>query len=220
MLSTIVLKFLKNLKQNNNKPWMDLHRNEYEKAKADFHLFVDEMINNIAKFDTSIGMLKSKECSFRINRDIRFSKDKRPYKNNMAAYFNREGKKGRGAGYYIHIEPGKSFVAAGIWMPEAKDLAAIRQEIDYNFEEWEKILNAASFKNQFKDGIDNSDTLVRPPKGYTDDNPAITYLKFKSFIFRKSFSDKEVLDKSFPKAVSKTFQTVKPVIEFINRSLD
>ena len=220
MLSTIVLKFLKNLKQNNNKPWMDLHRNDYEKAKEDFHLFVDEMINNIAKFDTSIGMLKSKECSFRINRDIRFSKDKRPYKNNMAAYFNREGKKGRGAGYYIHIEPGKSFVAAGIWMPEAKDLAAIRQEIDYNFEEWEKILNAASFKNQFKDGIDNSDTLVRPPKGYTDDNPAITYLKFKSFIFRKSFSDKEVLDKSFPKAVSKTFQTVKPVIEFINRSLD
>ena len=220
MLSTIVLKFLKNLKQNNNKPWMDLHRNEYEKAKADFHLFVDEMINNIAKFDASIGMLKSKECSFRINRDIRFSKDKRPYKNNMAAYFNREGKKGRGAGYYIHIEPGKSFVAAGIWMPEAKDLAAIRQEIDYNFEEWEKILNAASFKNQFKDGIDNSDTLVRPPKGYTDDNPAITYLKFKSFIFRKSFSDKEVLDSSFPKAVSKTFQTVKPVIEFINRSLD
>lgn len=220
MLSTIVLKFLKNLKQNNNKPWMDLHRNEYEKAKADFHLFVDEMINNIAKFDTSIGMLKSKECSFRINRDIRFSKDKRPYKNNMAAYFNREGKKGRGAGYYIHIEPGKSFVAAGIWMPEAKDLAAIRQEIDYNFEEWEKILSTASFKNQFKDGIDNSDTLVRPPKGYTDDNPAITYLKFKSFIFRKSFSDKEVLDKSFPKAVSKTFQTVKPVIEFINRSLD
>ena len=220
MLSTIVLKFLKNLKQNNNKPWMDLHRNEYEKAKEDFHLFVDEMINNIAKFDTSIGMLKSKECSFRINRDIRFSKDKRPYKNNMAAYFNREGKKGRGAGYYIHIEPGKSFVAAGIWMPEAKDLAAIRQEIDYNFEEWEKILSTASFKNQFKDGIDNSDTLVRPPKGYTDDNPAITYLKFKSFIFRKSFSDKEVLDSSFPKAVSKTFQTVKPVIEFINRSLD
>lgn len=220
MLSTIVLKFLKNLKQNNNKPWMDLHRNDYEKAKEDFHLFVDEMINNIAKFDTSIGMLKSKECSFRINRDIRFSKDKRPYKNNMAAYFNREGKKGRGAGYYIHIEPGKSFVAAGIWMPEAKDLAAIRQEIDYNFEEWEKILSTASFKNQFKDGIDNSDTLVRPPKGYTDDNPAITYLKFKSFIFRKSFSDKEVLDSSFPKAVSKTFQTVKPVIEFINRSLD
>ena len=220
MLSTIVLKFLKNLKQNNNKPWMDLHRNDYEKAKEDFHLFVDEMINNIAKFDTSIGMLKSKECSFRINRDIRFSKDKRPYKNNMAAYFNREGKKGRGAGYYIHIEPGKSFVAAGIWMPEAKDLAAIRQEIDYNFEEWEKILSTASFKNQFKDGIDNSDTLVRPPKGYTDDNPAITYLKFKSFIFRKSFSDKEVLDSSFPKVVSKTFQTVKPVIEFINRSLD
>ena len=220
MLSTIVLKFLKNLKQNNNQPWMDLHRNDYEKAKEDFHLFVDEMINNIAKFDTSIGMLKSKECSFRINRDIRFSKDKRPYKNNMAAYFNREGKKGRGAGYYIHIEPGKSFVAAGIWMPEAKDLAAIRQEIDYNFEEWEKILSTASFKNQFKDGIDNSDTLVRPPKGYTDDNPAITYLKFKSFIFRKSFSDKEVLDSSFPKVVSKTFQTVKPVIEFINRSLD
>ena len=220
MLSTIVLKFLKNLKQNNNKPWMDLHRNDYEKAKEDFHLFVDEMINNIAKFDTSIGMLKSKECSFRINRYISFSKDKRPYKNNMAAYFNREGKKGRGAGYYIHIEPGKSFVAAGIWMPEAKDLAAIRQEIDYNFEEWEKILSTASFKNQFKDGIDNSDTLVRPPKGYTDDNQAITYLKFKSFIFRKSFSDKEVLDSSFPKVVSKTFQTVMPVIEFINRSLD
>ncbi len=125
---------------------------------------------------------------FRINRDVRFSKDKSPYKNNMAGYFNVDGKKGNGAGYYLHIEPGKSFAAGGIWMPEPKDLIKIRQEIDYSFDDWKKIITNTSFKKTFTEGI-KGEALVRPPKGYDEDNPAIQFIKQKSFIVTKSFTD-------------------------------
>ena len=117
MLQPSTLQFLTGLKKNNNKSWFEQHRKQYELAREDFHLLVGTAIKSIAGFDAPIGNLSAKECVFRINRDVRFSKDKRPYKNNMAGYFNKGGKKSNGAGYYLHIEPGKSFAAGGIWMP-------------------------------------------------------------------------------------------------------
>ena len=114
MLQPSTLKFLKDLKKNNNKPWFDEHRKQYENSKADILVLTTQMINAIAIFDKPIGILQPKNCTFRINRDVRFSKNKDPYKSNMAAYFNKDGKKGIGAGYYLHIEPGKSFAAGGI----------------------------------------------------------------------------------------------------------
>jgi len=220
MLTPAVLKFLSALKKNNNKSWFDNHRDQYEMVKDEFRSFVGEMITGISRFDRSIEMLQPKDCMFRINRDVRFSKDKRPYKNNMAAYFNKGGKKGSGAGYYIHIEPGKSFVAAGIWMPPSEELSKIRQEIDYNYDEWKKILSHKDFKKYFNGNIDTKESLIRPPKGYTEDNPAINYIKLKSFIAISAFTDKEITDKTFVKNLSKKFETVKPLIDFINRSLD
>ncbi len=220
MLPIDTLKFLKSLQNNNNKNWMDEHRTEYENARNNFSEFVTKLIKGVSKFDTSISALLAKDCTFRINRDIRFAKDKRPYKNNFAAYLNKGGKKGEGAGYYIHIEPGKSFIAAGIWMPEPATIAKIRQEIDYNFKEWNQILNSAGFKKRFTNGLDNNDSLSRPPKGYTADNPAVEFLKMKSFIARQTFTDKEVTDKNFLEIISKSFETIKIMIHFINRSLD
>ena len=220
MLQTFTLKFLKNLKKNNNKPWFDVHRKQYEAAKSDFHSLVEQLIAAIAGFDTPIGNLSVKECIFRINRDVRFSKDKRPYKNNMACYFNKSGKKGKGAGYYLHIEPGKSFAAGGIWMPESADLSKIRQEIDYSFDEWKKIIGNSYFKKLFNDGVKSEDTLVRPPKGYDENNRAIDYLKMKSFIISKPFTDADVQDKTFIKDVAKTFRAMKPLIDFINTALE
>ena len=220
MIEKKLIQFLQSLQKNNNRPWFEEHRPDYENAKSSFLVFVDQVLKTITTFDPSVANLLAKDCTFRINRDVRFSKDKRPYKNNMSAYFNRGGKKGAGAGYYIHIEPGKSFAAAGIWMPEPAELARIRQEIDYNFPEWKKIIQSPSFKKRFPEGLDQTDTLQRPPKGYAEDNPAISFLKMKHFVVRKSFTDAGIVDKAFVKEINKTFAALKPMIDFINRSLD
>jgi len=220
MLKTSTLKFLKDLKKNNNRPWFEEHRKEYEAAKADFYELTEQLIKSIAGFDKPIGNLSVKDCIFRINRDVRFSKDKSPYKSNMAAYFNRAGKKGNGAGYYLHIESGNSFAGGGIWMPQPSDLAKIRQEIDYSFADWGKLIGNAAFKRTFTRGIISDDTLVRPPKGYEETNPAISYLKMKSFTVTQPFSDTDIQNKNFVKEVSKTFLTMQPLINFINTALE
>ena len=137
----------------------------------------------------------------------------------MAAYFNRGGKKGNGAGYYLHIEPGNSFLAVGIWMPEAETLAKIRQEIDYNFKDWEKIIDNKSFILSFNAGIDFSDSLKKAPKGYTEDNPALKYLKLKSFVAINRFTDKDLQAATFSKTTIDTFKKGFPLIRFINEAL-
>jgi uncharacterized protein (TIGR02453 family) len=220
MIQKYTLDFLKSLKKNNNKPWFDANKKAYEEARGAFTEATTQVISILSKIDGDIAHLTAKECLFRINRDVRFSKDKRPYKHNMSAYFNKAGKKGNGAGYYVHIEPGQSFVAAGIWMPAAEDLARIRQEIDYNFMEWKKILGGTAFKKQFEKGMDTSNSLVRPPKGYDEQNPAIGFLKLKSFVVTRPFTDEEVMSKTFAAALAKTFTAVKPLVAFLNRALD
>ena len=215
MLQSSSLKFLKDLKKNNNKPWFEAHRKQYETSKADFLSMVEQVIKAISTFDKSIRGLEAKNCTFRINRDVRFSKNKAPYKSNMAAYFNKDGKKGLGSGYYLHIEPGKSFMAGGIWMPEPAILAGIRQEIDYSFDEWKKIVKNKTFKTIFPEGI-IGDALTRPPKGYEETNPAIEYIKRKSFIVTKSFTESEGQSKNLVKDVAKTYRAMKPLIDFLN----
>jgi len=220
MLHPSTLKYLVNLQKNNNKPWFEKNRSTYEEAKTDFLFMVEKLIPAIEMFDPTIADQFAKNCIFRINRDVRFSKDKRPYKNNMAAYFNKAGKKGNGAGYYLHIEPGKSFAAAGIWMPEPADLAKMRQEIDYNLNDWKKIIAQPSFKKNFENGLDTSEMLSRPPKGYTDDNPALPFLKLKSFVIRHPVKDEEIVDKGFVKNVAKVFHAAYPLIGFLNTAID
>ena len=219
MIQASTLKFLKTLQKNNNKPWFEKNRAVYEEAKTGFHSFVEAFIHGLAGFDPSLADLLAKNCIFRINRDVRFSKDKKPYKNHLSAYFNKGGKKGPGAGYYIHVEPGKSFVAAGIWAPEPAGLSKVRQEIDYNFDDWKKILNNPVFKKNFREGVDSSNILSRPPKGYTEENPAIEYIKLKSFVVRCHFSDEQVLKKTFLKDAAKVLQAAYPMVKFLNTAM-
>jgi len=220
MLSNSIPTFLKALSKNNNKAWFDANRQQYENAKSDFRDFISCIINGLGKFDKSLSTLEAKNCIFRINRDVRFSKDKRPYKTNMAGYFNKDGKKGAGAGYYLHIEPGASFIAGGIWMPEPAMLAGIRQEIDYNLKEFNKILGTPAFKKYFPKGLDTNNMLQRPPKGYDTDNPAIQLIKLKSFIVSKPFTDKEMASEHVEKEILNAFRAMKPLVDFVNRSLD
>ncbi len=219
MTLTQILQFLQKLEKNNNKVWMDEHRNEYLDAKTSFEEFVDELLVEMKSIDKNLDTLIAKDCTFRINRDVRFSKNKNPYKNNMSAYFNQNGKKGIGAGYYFHLEPKKCFIACGIWMPANDELKKIRQEIDYNIDELKSLMKKTEFKKQFENGLNQSDKLVRPPKGYEEDNEAIEFLKLKSFIVQKNISDDLLLSKDVKKKIIAIMKTAKPLVEFINRGL-
>ncbi|MEO6723168.1 MAG: DUF2461 domain-containing protein [Ferruginibacter sp.] len=220
MLQPSTFRFLISLKKNNNKTWFDANRNLYENAKEDFSATVEAIIRATAKFDEPIGVLKSKDCTFRINRDVRFSADKTPYKNNLAAAFSKGGKKATIAGYYFHCEPGKSFVAGGFYNPFPEQLVKLRQEIDYSFDEWMKIIDRKKFKSQFSKGVQGTGTLVRPPKGYDENNPALAFLKMKGFIVTREFSDAELQDKNAVKKVTQSFEAMKPMIDFLNRAVE
>src|SRR4051812_33971226 len=128
MIKKDTLDFLNDIRSNNNKPWMEKNRERFESAKENFEMLVNDTILNLGRLDEDIALLRVKDCIFRQHRDIRFSKDKRPYKHHMGAYFNRGTKKINTAGYYIHIEPGKSIVAGGLYEPVAEALAKVRQE--------------------------------------------------------------------------------------------
>ena len=220
MPTKITLQFLKDLAKNNNKAWFDINRSKYELAKADIQSMVSELISSISIFDPPIGNLAVKECTFRINRDVRFSKNKSPYKTNMSSYYSKGGKKASVAGYYFHFEPGKSYAAGGFYSPAPEELSKIRQEIDYSLDDWGIILSQKKFKKFFPDGVDGIESLVRPPKGYDENNPAIHYLKMKHFIVSRPFSDAEVQSKTLVKDLAATFSVIKPMIDFLNTAIE
>ena len=221
MLQPQTLKFLSQLKKNNNKPWFDSHRAQYEAGRIDFSNFIQLVIDALQKTDTTITGLTAKDCQFRINRDVRFSKDKRPYKENFGAFICRGGKKSIYAGYYFHLAPGNSFLGGGLWHPEPANLKKVRQELDYNWEEFASILKNKNFKKTFGDLYKGEDlSLKRMPKGYEEDNPAIDYLKLQSLIAEAKIKDEDLTKSTLHKKTVTAFEALQPLLNFINRSLD
>jgi len=220
MLQAATVRFLKTLKKNNNKPWFEKNKTAYLDAKEDIEQFTQQVIEGFGKIDPDIAPLRPKDCLFRIYRDIRFSKNKTPYKTNMGASFNKGGKKMPTAGYYFHCEPGRSFAGGGIWMPQAPELGKIRQEIDYNLAEWEKIIGQRIFKKTFPEGLEKEDILSRPPKGYSEEDPAIEFLKLKSYIVTRHIPDEMLQSKTLVRDIVKTFEAMKDFVAFLNRSLE
>jgi uncharacterized protein (TIGR02453 family) len=216
MIQKTTLQFLAELKKNNSKEWFDANRKKYEAAKEDVKQITEKLIMALAGQDEEIGQLLAKDCTFRINRDVRFSKNKAPYKTNMSCIFSKGGKNSDKSGFYVHIEPGEAFIGAGYWSPEAKKLAAIRQEIDYNLNDWNKIILSKKFKATFEGGLSQENILQRPPKGYDEENPAIEFLKLKSFIVRTKISDAALMDKNFVKNIANVYAIVKPMLDFLN----
>lgn len=201
---------------------MDSNRARYLAAKENFENFVSSLIKATAAFDPDIKELSVKDCTFRLNRDIRFSSDKTPYKVNMGASLNKGGKKSIYAGYYFHLEPGgKSFAGGGIWMPMAPELKKIRQEIDYCLNEFEKLISSKRFKLEYG-GVEMSKEvkLTNLPRGYDKSNPAAEFLKLKSVLAMKPLPDSELVSPNLLKKTIKTFDALTPLITFINRSLD
>lgn len=214
-----VIQYLQLLESNNDRDWFNANRDLYEQAREQFELTATSIIAGISSFDNSIGLVPAKECMFRIYRDVRFSKNKLPYKNNMGASIKPGGRKSGRAGYYIHIEPGRSFVGGGIYMPEPETLKKIRQEIYFNADEFKKIIQHADFKRLLGQ-ISTEDMLKRPPKDFPSDFADISLLKYKSYVVSHTLTDEEVGSENLATGAIDVFKAMKPFIDFLNRAID
>ncbi|UPT66796.1 MAG: DUF2461 domain-containing protein [Sphingobacteriales bacterium JAD_PAG50586_3] len=218
-ISPDTIKFLADLDKNNNREWFLANKKRYETAKKNYADFIDELIAKIAKFEPGVANFTAKDCMFRINRDVRFSANKSPYKNNFGAGISKGGKKMNTAGFYIHLQPNNSFVAGGLWMPEGDNLKKIRDAIDYDFEKFDKIVTSKEAKKLFG-ALSDEAKLKTAPKGYPKDHPAIEYLKHKSYVFYGQMDDKEVTSPGYADAVVAKLKAIKPLCDFLNEALE
>lgn len=210
------LDFLTRLAANNHREWFDANRSEYQSLRSDLLRTADELILQIRQFDPSIGTLTASECLFRINRDIRFSKNKDPYKTNMGVFIARGGRKSSFAGYYLHIEPGTSFIGGGVYMPMPPLLKKFRQEIFYNYPKFKSIVSAPEFVKTFGSLSDMGDRLSRPPKGYDSSFEGIEYLMNKHFVVGYSPDEKVFANANLVNFPAEVFKVMKDFNAFLN----
>ncbi|MGB0167519.1 MAG: DUF2461 domain-containing protein [Luteibaculum sp.] len=212
--------FLSDLNQNNNRDWFTANKNRYVEAKLEFEAFVQELILSIAEWDSTVLPLQAKDCVFRIYRDVRFSKDKRPYKTNFGAHISAATKKSEvhsHAGYYIHLQPGNTFLGGGAYQPHPDWLKAIREEISQNANELREIISDKVFKQYF--GEMEGEQLKTAPRDYPKDHPEIELLRYKSFLAMHQVPDKSALSPDFLEHCNAVFKALKPFDNFLNNSL-
>ncbi|NTW31738.1 MAG: DUF2461 domain-containing protein [Bacteroidetes bacterium] len=213
----LISSFLEELKNNNNREWFQQNKFRYDEAKAEFEAFTNILIVDISKFDNEIKNISSKDCLFRIYNDIRFAKNKPPYKSNFGAHISKNGKNSGNSGYYLHIEPDNCFLAGGIYMPMPDKLKLIRQEIYYNIEEFNSILSENKFKKYFNE-IDG-EKLKRVPKDFPADFAGSELLKYKSYTALYSIPNKKIFSADLKDTILEIFETMAPLNHFINRAL-
>ena len=214
-LPSSTLNFLKDLSKNNNRDWFNKHKDRYLNEHGNMIAFADALLAKMQKHD-KIETRSGKESLFRIYKDTRFSKDKTPYKINWSGGFSRATKKLRG-GYYFHIQPGNTFAAGGFWGPNPDDLKRIRQDIERNHKDWRKLLLNKTLVNTF--GKLTGEQVSTAPKGFSKDHAAIDLLRYKQFVFKCSFTDKEVLSPGFLKKVNETFKNLRPFFNYMSEVL-
>nr|WP_295922488.1 DUF2461 domain-containing protein [uncultured Dyadobacter sp.] len=208
------LHFLSQLAENNNRDWFQTNRKLYDAAKADMEKLVGHLIAEVGKFQ-DLGNVQVKDCLLRINRDIRFSKNKAPYKNNLAAGIGPGGKSSGKIDYYLQIQPGdQSFLGGGMWDVTTEQLARFRQEIDYNAAELKDIIEETEFRSYYPEI--HGESLKTTPKGYPKDHQEIELLKRKQLFFMHRFTDKEVASKDFGNEIVKGIQLLKPFTDYMN----
>lgn len=221
MLQQSTFQFFRELRQNNNKAWFDLNRPRYEEVKKDYHRLTAELLQRMQAVEPALSHLQVKDCIFRINRDIRFSKNKDPYKTHLSIIMTPFGKRMEFAGYYLHIDEAEgSFAGGGLYMPMPEALKKVRTELSNFYEDFVEIIQSPSFNATYQD-LDQEDGMVlsRPPKGYTEDNPAIEYLKFKSFTATQPLAKDQLTNPSCIDNVVSTLKDLKPFVDFLNRAL-
>ncbi len=211
MITKASFDFLREIGENNNRDWFNENKSRYQEHHETVKQFVPELVDHLSAFDE----IESHKV-YRIYRDIRFSKDKTPYKTNFAFHMVRASKMRRG-GYYCHLEPDNSFAAGGFWGPNKEDLKRIRQEIGIDDQPLRKIITDKSFVDTF--GELTGDQVKTAPKGYKKDHPAIDLLRFKQFLLYKPFTDKEVHSKGFSKKLADTYAKMLPFLDYMSEVL-
>lgn len=212
------LTFLQDLGANNNKQWFDRNRTRYDTARRAFEEFITDLILNFGAIEDLSGVT-AKDCMFRINRDIRFSPDKTPYKTSMSAVVGRGGRKFSGRSYYVHIEPGgKSIVAGGLYSPSSAELEKVRRTIAEDSRPFKKIIQAKPFVSHF--GTVSGETLKTAPQGYPKDHPDIDLLRHKQFVVEHNFSDAQVLSPDFSSQILENCLALKPFVGYFVSALD
>jgi uncharacterized protein (TIGR02453 family) len=219
MINAATLDFLKDLIKNNNREWFHEHKGDYDKARENMIEFAGNLIAGLHKIDPAIDeALDAKKCVMRIYRDIRFSKNKTPYKNNFGVSIPTMGLRNGGVEYYLHITPGESFIAGGYWMPENDHLKAIRQEIDYNAADLKKIIDEPGFVKLFGD-FRSQEKLKTVPKGYDANNENIDLLKLKSFIVLHKIKDADLIKADALQNVVSLCNKLHPLTVFLRNAI-
>ena len=210
--------FLAELTENNTKAWFDANKKRYEALRSDWIDLVEAVIVGVAGFDSSVQHLEPKQCLFRINRDIRFSQDKSPYKTHFSMVISPEGRKTEGPAYYMHIDAKKEvLIAGGVWMPEKTQLAAIRAYIAEHPERIESVLADKTFQSVFGD-LDRTNTLTRLPKGYDDDVPHPDLIKLKNYVVERSMQWKFSQDPTLEQEIVRHFEAIHPLVEWLREA--
>ena len=203
-----VFSFLKELEQYNTREWFAEHKDRFKEQEAGVKHFFSVVMEKMKQHD-DIEKMKM----FRIYRDVRFSKNKLPYKTHLAGSYTRAGARLRG-GYYIHLQPGNSFIATGFWEPNKEDLLRIRKELELDATEFKKVINQTSFKKIW--GNLEGDEVKTAPKGFNREHPNIDLIKKKQFIFVRKFSDNEVVSKDFSQIVDDSFKAIRPYFDLMS----
>ena len=213
-----ILNFLTQLKANNNREWFQENKAQFEDAKTTFETFVNILIMKIKEFDSSVDVNSAKECTFRIYRDVRFSKNKEPYKPNMGAYISKGGRKSKYAGYYIHIEPEASFAGGGIYCPQPPVLKAVREDIFDDSTTIKNIINNKKFNTLFPEMY--GERLKTAPRGFPKDFPDINLLNYKSYTVVKELSNKTIADNTLLDNLLAILKTQKPFNDYLNKAIN
>jgi uncharacterized protein (TIGR02453 family) len=209
-----VLDFLNGLQKNNNRTWFESNRLAYESAREQFEIFIDQVIVRLGSIE-DLGGITAGDCVFRIYRDIRFSKDKSPYKRSMAASIGPGGKKSKRLAYYLHIEPpDASVIAGGLYAPDPAQITRFREAIDRNAGPFKQVVKDKSFKQIF--GAVEGEKLKTAPRGYERDHPEIEWLRLKEVVAVHHLTDALVLSPKFSDHVVDAFTTMKPFLDYLN----
>lgn len=216
-LSPEIFGFLQDLALNNNREWFTEHKHRYTASQQNIIAFLEDLIREMSGFDEGLAKIDAKKSLFRIYRDTRFSKDKIPYKTNFGASLGM-GKGSQKGGYYLHLEPGKSFIAGGIYMPEPSVLKELRKEISLYAGDFLAVVNNKEFKKHFPE-LDQEDKLKKIPQGFEKDDPMAEYLRLKNFIVVYDLKDEEIFDKNAVKNLTAVFKLMKPLNDFLNTPL-
>jgi uncharacterized protein (TIGR02453 family) len=212
MITKEALQFLEDLIANNNTEWMHANKKRYESYKKDYHNYIASVLTEMKALDPTLETLEIKNCTFRINRDIRFSKDKSPYKTNMGIWFTQNKNRKNSPGYYIHYEKGNSFIAGGVWCPEPIELKQIRKEIEFFHDDLEAIVTNPNFKKEFKEIThDDTNMLKKAPKDFDANHPYTASQKIEDKIFTEP---------DFSKKIAHKLIALKPMNDFLRRALE